>query len=70
MKSKLLVRLALAMLAIPVVASSAQAETARVLYNGYLVLVDVTTWDPDCGNKGTIIDSPFSGDIGKVIVFH
>jgi len=61
-------KLALAFLAVPLFAASAFAESVRAIYNGYVVTVEITLHDPECGDQGVITYSPISGDIGKVVI--
>lgn len=62
-------RLALAALMLPALAVSASAETQVVRYNGHLVTVQVTLRDPECGDKGYIIESPYAHEIGVTVTF-
>ena len=63
-------KLALVVLALPLFAVNASAETQVVRYNGHAVTVDITLRDPECGDRGVIIDSPFAHEIGVTVIIR
>jgi len=64
----ILKKLSLSLLAMPLLATIlAAAEEFQMQYNGHTITVKVITYDPECGHKLLIVESPVGREIGTYI---